>query len=566
MPLRVILAGHNLDRDLLLEIRSLLQDLVRADLPAGAAELQAGARSILEAGNWTPETLSAAYARVSRDPRSVTELRAQARAEVSRARRSNEAIIFGLGHASVAEHAVFNFDILGLSRLAVETLESRRLASYTEKSQRYILLEEDWVVPSEIRGLPVEAAFRELLQRQNRFYQQAYHRLLPWWREAVSAAGSAAGAAVDSVAGAAPAAGGIDEKAIEGLAKEDARYALSLATTVQLGETINARSLEGLIRICRAHPLAEVRELGEALFEAVAGLAPSLIKYTEPSTFARSARASLAAAAQDLRAAAGPGERPLAGKQPAAARAASTSAMAAAGETAHLVSATPDADETLLAALLFSVGHGPIEVCGARVRELDSAARLQLVRTQLAGLTPHDPMLREYEQVDLVFELVVSASCFAQLKRHRMASWSAQEYDPALGVTVPPSFTAAGLAGEYRDLAGESERCAAEIAAAVLGAASAAGASAATAAAPAAAASAAASYALTNGHRRRVLLKVNARELVHISRLRQDAHAQWEIRDLAGLMAELGRGVMPLTLLAAAGKDRFEEMRREAGI
>ena len=71
----------------------------------------------------TPETLSASYARISRDPRSVDKLRAVARTEVAKARRSNRNIIFKMGHHSIAEHAVFNFDILGVSRLALEEIE-----------------------------------------------------------------------------------------------------------------------------------------------------------------------------------------------------------------------------------------------------------------------------------------------------------------------------------------------------------------------------------------------------------------------------------------------------------
>jgi hypothetical protein len=45
---------------------------------------------------------------------------------VERARSSNRTIVFGLGHHSVAEHAVFNFDILGCSRLAIEALDPVR--------------------------------------------------------------------------------------------------------------------------------------------------------------------------------------------------------------------------------------------------------------------------------------------------------------------------------------------------------------------------------------------------------------------------------------------------------
>ena len=69
-----------------------------------------------ERSDVTPETLSAAYARISRDPRPVDELRKIARQEVEKARKSNSNIIFKMGHHSVAEHAVFNFDLIGVSR------------------------------------------------------------------------------------------------------------------------------------------------------------------------------------------------------------------------------------------------------------------------------------------------------------------------------------------------------------------------------------------------------------------------------------------------------------------
>ena len=60
----------------------------------------------------TPETISAAYARISRSPDSPTELRKVARKEIEKARKSNRTIIFEMGHHSIAEHSVFNFDII----------------------------------------------------------------------------------------------------------------------------------------------------------------------------------------------------------------------------------------------------------------------------------------------------------------------------------------------------------------------------------------------------------------------------------------------------------------------
>ena len=73
----------------------------------------------------------------------------------------------------------------------------------------------------------------------------------------------------------------------------------------------------------------------------------------------------------------------------------------------------------------------------------------------------------------------------------------------------------------------------------------------------------AAPYILTNAHRKRIAVKVNARELYHISRLREDRHAQWDIRETAEAMVRLAKGVMPLTLMMAAGKDAFPSLRNE---
>jgi len=73
--MKVLLAGYNLDYETIRKLQ------------AARPELR----------NLTPETLSAAYARISRDPRPVDELRAVSREEVEKARQSNQAIVFGLG-------------------------------------------------------------------------------------------------------------------------------------------------------------------------------------------------------------------------------------------------------------------------------------------------------------------------------------------------------------------------------------------------------------------------------------------------------------------------------------
>ncbi|GAG73008.1 unnamed protein product, partial [marine sediment metagenome] len=195
----------------------------------------------------------------------MDELRAVARQEMEKAKRSNQNIIFKMGHHSVAEHAVFNFDIIGISRLATEELEKFRLCSYTEKSQRYISLKNNFIIPEEIRKAGMQEIFVKMIRDQNDFYHKLYKKLHPYFFNKNSHL------AADKK----------NHKIIDDWAKEDARYVISLATEGQLGMTVNARNLEYLIRRFASKSLAEVKELQEKLFELAKEVAPSIILFTE---------------------------------------------------------------------------------------------------------------------------------------------------------------------------------------------------------------------------------------------------------------------------------------------
>jgi hypothetical protein len=208
----------------------------------------------------------------------------------------------------------------------------------------------------------------------------------------------------------------------------------------------------------------------------------------------------------------------------------------------HLAWATPDADNRVAAALLHTASNLPVEKCHAIAKSLSPADREALIKASFRCMKAWDTPLREFENVDLQFDLVVSASCFAQLKRHRMATLVTQAYDPALDVTVPPSIAAVGMERPFREMVARTEETFDTI----------------RRTSPHAA-----PYILTNAHRKRVLMKINARELYHMARLRADRHAQWDIRQVTEKMLEQARKAMPLTLMMAGGKDRFAKAYRD---
>ncbi|MFZ0390626.1 MAG: FAD-dependent thymidylate synthase [Calditrichia bacterium] len=516
--MRVILSGYNIDIDTLQELKEFLNSIVENLQPQKfnsqnslekqrfLEELYESAAELLNRDNLTPETLSAAYARISRSPLPVNELRQLARQEVDRARKSNRNIIFGLGHSSVAEHAAFNFDIIGVSRLAVEAIEHFRLASYTEKSQRYVLFEDDYLCPAEIAGGQHEESFRRLIRQQNETYQKLYTILRPYFFDKYSE----------------EAAEKKNHKRIEGLAKEDARYVISLATQTQLGMTLNARSLENMVAKCSAHPLQEVRDFSQNLYRSTEGIAPSIIKYMQPTEYLwQRSRMKSSLPEPDL-----PQKK-------------QTSQNSGEVELLHIPT---DADEKILAALLFHYNGGNFNDCLLQVNQFDKAKRYEIFAAIYRHLNGWDSLPREFEFIEMNFQLIVSASNFGQLKRHRMANLLAQPYDISLGYTIPDSIRETGQLPLFSDIMkatadfyGKLRRENPD----------------------------AASYILTNAHRRRVLFKINLREFYHFSRLRGDEHAQWDIRQTAGKMLERVAGRLPVCGALLGGKDSFTRKKEK---
>ncbi|MFH1387668.1 MAG: FAD-dependent thymidylate synthase [bacterium] len=450
--MKILLAGYNVDADVLAE---LTQGTNRQDV--------------------TPETLSASYARISRDPRSIDELRKIARSEVEKARKSNSNIIFKMGHHSVAEHAVFNFDLIDVSRLAMEEIEKFRLCSYTEKSQRYQKLEGGVLVAGEVVGGRDEEKYKKIIEKQNAFYQ---------------------------------------EMVGEGIEPEDARYITSLATYGQVGLTINARNLELLIRRFAASKLAEVREIGQKLYALAAKIAPSIILFTAPSDLDQKTYGEMAKMVK-------------------------TDRKNKISAPCVLVDYTPQADIKLVSSLIHTVSGISYLKARRTAKQMKVKEREALVKKAGEYLEFYDPTLREFEHISLTYDLVMSSGCFAQMKRHRMSTITSQAYNPALGVTIPPKIRATKHERRFNEIIAETDAVYNELAKTDQHAAE---------------------YVLTGAHRKRSLMTVNARELYHISRLREDKHAQWDIQNVSAALAKAAKAVMPLTMQLIGGKDKYQEI------
>lgn len=482
--MQVNLAGYNVDATVLQEL-----------------EKKIGKRNDL-----TPEVISAAYARISRDSRSISEIRKDARCEVERSRKSNSTIIFKMGHHSIAEHAVFNFDIIGVSRFAMEEVEKFRLCSYTEKSQRYITLDNDFVVPEEIAGTALSDLFLDTIKEQNRVYHILFDELKRY------VFSKHADLAADPK----------NHNLLEGWAKEDARYITALATESQVGITVNARNLELMLRRFASSPLGELQQLGRHIYDLVVNVAPSIVLFHQENDRDKKTYSDLKKIVADL-----------------IKRDANSYSNNAIPDIVSLVDYVKDADKIIAAALLHSSSSFSYQECFNSVEQLPKEDLENIFKNSFRHMQFYDSMLREFEYANFTFNIVLSAACFGQIKRHRMSTIATQTYDPELSVTIPDSIKEIGMQGYFEKVIRRTNQVYYEI----------------NKKAPLVA-----PYILTNAHRRRVLMRVNARELYHMSRLREDAHAQWDIQNVVREMSAQAKEVMPMTFALIGGKDKYNSL------
>lgn len=436
----------------------------------------------------SPETIAVAFAKTSRSPESFREIAAGLSEEKSA--RFHEKWVVGYGHASVAEHAVLHLALENVSRLAIECIESNRLASYTEKSTRYQMWNaDDFYVPSELAGNDLDGGYRETCALLFSTYLQV---LEPVRRAVLAGATPREFESEDAL-----------DRRLRSQYVDVCRFLLPAAALANVGMTANARVLENVIRKMLSHELSEVRQIGAQVKTVAQGEIPTLVKYADAVPYVSGVRESLAQAVA----------------------AADLFRVEAGGDWCTLVDYDERGEDRVLAAALFR--HSGVDFARAmeQVRKLDVNGREQLARSILGGLGQHDTPIRELEYSGYTLDLVMDQGAYAEFKRHRMMSQSAQRLTARLGYSVPRLIVEAGCRPAYdaaMDRAAEQYEKLAAFDADV------------------------AQYIVPNGFHRRVLAAFNLREAFAFCELRSAPNAHFSIRRIAERVAQELQRVHPL--------------------
>jgi thymidylate synthase ThyX len=439
---------------------------------------------LLSPRSLSPETIAVTFAKTSRSPLTFREIAKELTDAKSAA--FHEKWVVGYGHASVAEHAVLHLAFENVSRLAIECIESNRLASYTEKSTRYQKWEADgFYVPQEISGSAHEQVYRAACQG----LFQAYLASLDPVRAVAQ--------------GKFPRQEGESDERWDGRIRaryvDVCRFLLPAAALANVGMTANARALEHGLRKMLSHPLDEVRQIGMEAKQAAVSEIPTLLKYADSLPY-------LARLDQELPAWAGASQTP------------------AAAEPVRLLKMMPEPEASALAAALYPYAADSLEGLVEQVQAMPKEERARLADAVLGDRGDHDPPIRSLEHSAFLFEIVLDQGAYFELKRHRMMTQTAQRLTTRLGYSVPRMFSEAGLETVYResmDMAAQAYEALAAWNPEV------------------------ASYLVPNAFRRRVVVTLNLREAFHFCELRSAPNAHFSIRRVALRMAEVLQQTVP---------------------
>ena len=427
----------------------------------------------LDARSLTEEQIAVAFAMTSRRPEPFDQIAQQVSRE--KAADFHERWVLGYGHASVAEHAVVHLAVENISRLAGDTLEDNRLASYTEKSSRYQVMPADgFHCPEELTNQP---ELRQVYAATVAGLFQAYSRLMA--------------GCLEYLRGVEPQREGERDSAyalrLRRQATDSCRAILPAATLTNVGVTANARVLEHAISKLLSAGLAEERRLGAELREQGRRITPTLIKYADHNPYLAADRQRDWPLGLPLSASAEP-----------------------APVKVRLVHWDTEAEEKLAAALLFRQSATDYPGAWRQAQEMDTEARNRLIEDSLKDMGDHDAPLRELELVDYTFELVMDYGAYREFKRHRMQSYFPQPLTVDLGYRLPALIAAAGLAGEFQEAMGQAAAGYRKVALF---------------------SPLTAQYLATHGHYRRVLSKLNLRECYHLFKLRTARQAHEAVRE-----------------------------------
>ncbi|MEM4389536.1 MAG: FAD-dependent thymidylate synthase [Candidatus Micrarchaeia archaeon] len=406
-------------------------------------------------------------------------------------------VLIGFGDDSVAELGGAHVACENISILATKLVEDARIGiSPLEKSTRYV-----WFHHKE-GGRYRYYRDPELMQGPHaRLYEETCDFLFETYAKLIEPVS-------DFVRERFPREEGTSERAYAAAVRAKAcdllRGLLPASTLTNVGLFGNGRAFEYLLVKLYASPLAEARVLASNIHGELEKVIPSFVKRAD-NPQGKEMQAYIRETNRAVREIA---EKVASGSE--------------AGKPVVLVDFDADAEEKVVAAILYPHTALPLPVVRERVKGMRPEERAEVVRAYTAQRKNrrHKPG-RAFEHAYYTFDLLGNFGMYRDLHRHRMLTQERQLLGCAHGYDVPEALREAGLEKEYAE-AMKRAREAWEVIAAD--------------------APVQAQYVVPLAYRIRWYMRLNLRELYHLIELRTGAQGHEDYRRMAlAMLAEVER-------------------------
>src|SRR5450631_4794574 len=473
-----------------------------------------------------PEIQAYAMAKYSRSSLSMKESLKEITAQ--KAEKFLNTFYFQYGHRSIADLAHVALAIERLSILAAIVVADEQRWDGQERSTRYQdFRRSGYYTPSFQSGASATTLYRETIECLFTTYEIVSQRTFEYL---ASITPRPAEMKPDAY-----------ERTLRARAFDISRYLLPLSTNTSLGEIVNARTLENQVAHLLSQPHKEVRDLGALLKKAAitpaynaneeslralvaeirtvspeiadraarellreVRVAPTLVKYADPSRYEIETRRELQQAAAELM-------------------------RDAAIELAPLVDLIDNhlTEDTALeielaTTLLYGACHYSYRQLRGVVEATGDARRREIIDLGLRHRGPHDELLRPFSVgQQFRFDILMDIGGFRDMHRHRRCVQIMQDFTTVHGFDMPPEVQAGGIRSDY-ELAMKRAETAVQKLSATGGEEAAQN----------------AQYAIPLAFRKRTLFKMDFAEAVYISELRTTPAGHTSYRNVAYAMYE----------------------------
>ena len=394
-------------------------------------ENEARATEVFAVHGADPEVQAYGMAKYSRSALSMRESLAEINSQ--KAEKFLNTFYFQYGHRSIADLAHLAFAIERLSILAATIVVDEPRWDGQERSTRYQDFQKSgYFVPEFDGDTAARQQYVEVLELLFAEYRHFSEEMFGHLRARTPKPEEMKPEAY--------------ERTLRARAFDLSRYLLPLAANTSLGQIVSARTLEVQVSRLLADPHREVRRLGELLKQAAAEpsynvneaaarklieelerespaaagraaefllrpvrVAPTLVKYAEPSAYEAQSREALTAAARELL-----GALPI--------------------EDAPLVDLLEDdpLEVELAATLLYQYAHHSYRQIREVVRGLTEARRDEIVDLGLRHRGRHDEVSRAFcAGQQFRFDILMDIGGFRDMHRHRRCVQIVQDYTAA---------------------------------------------------------------------------------------------------------------------------------------